>query len=106
MKNICEGVFNSFYIKSKIIQKITFEFTLYISDFFNTARESGKSYMINHVVYFGFNKDLNEWSPAKWLKHFFQIVQQLPNFEDSSFSSFFKQVSGHVRTEALYAIFL
>ena len=28
-------------------------FTLDISDFFNTARESDKSYLINHVVYFG-----------------------------------------------------
>ena len=27
-------------------------FTLYISDFFNSARESDKSYMINHVVYY------------------------------------------------------
>ena len=33
-----------------MIQKITFVFTLYVSDFFNTARESNKSHMINHVV--------------------------------------------------------
>ena len=34
-------------------------FTLYICDFFffNTARASDKSYMINHVVYFGLNED-------------------------------------------------
>ena len=51
---ICEGILlNSFYIKSKIIQKITFEFTLYICDFLNTARESEKLYAINHVVYLG-----------------------------------------------------
>ena len=31
-------------------------FTLYIFDFLNTARESGKSYMINYVVYVGLNK--------------------------------------------------
>ena len=30
-------------------------FTLYIFDFLNTARESGKSCMINYVVYFGLN---------------------------------------------------
>ena len=35
---------NSFYIKPKIIlKKITFVFTLYISDFFNTARESAEA---------------------------------------------------------------
>ena len=33
-------------------------FTLYISDFVNTAREPDKSYMINHVVYFGLNYTL------------------------------------------------
>ena len=32
---------------------MTFVFTLYISDFFYTARESDKSFMINYVVYFG-----------------------------------------------------
>ena len=47
-------------MKPNIIYKITFVFALYISDFFNTARESDKSYMIDHLVYFGLKKQ----SPA------------------------------------------
>ena len=56
LKNICEGVlFNSFYVKSKIIQKITFEFTLYTFLIFLIQQESLTNHMINHVVYFGLN---------------------------------------------------
>ena len=48
-------ILNSFCIKPKLIWKITFVFTLQYAFliFFNTARESDKSYMTNHVVYFG-----------------------------------------------------
>ena len=47
-------ILNSFYIKPKIIYKkphLCLHYTFLI--FLNTAREFDKSYMINHVVYFG-----------------------------------------------------
>ena len=48
-------------------------FTLCISDFFYTARESDKSYMINHVVYFGLNN--------------FKLTDVIPVFKKENASS-------------------
>ena len=64
-------ILNSFY---KIKSHIKYHICVYIIHFwffFNTARESGKSYMVNHIVYFGLYFNLTSWSL------FFHWIRQL-----------------------------
>ena len=63
-------------------------FTLYISDFFNTAGESDKSYKINHVVYFGLKAFQNFYKNKTYI---FQLVFLLRPFGEQIVILMFKE---------------
>ena len=63
-------------------------FTLYIPDFFDTARQSDKSYMINHVVYFGLKALENFYENKTCI---FQLVFLLTAFGEQIVILMFKE---------------